>query len=361
MRTVFVIGAGSNVEIGMPSGNELKDKITNSLNFIRNDHDGTFSGDKTIFSALHTYTRGPGPYGNIYADRAGNLFDTAINISKAMSLSISIDNYIEAHKGNKQIELCGKLAIVSAILNAEQRCVLFDTDDKSLSSTALKRRAEKLKDSWYPLFFQKITEGCHFDELEPKLNDISFIIFNYDRCFEYFMYNSLITYYNIDHDRAKKIVSQLHINHPYGTVGDLWDNKDRITFGKATNATQLLQLANKIKTFTESETTDKEQESNNRIQYLVERTNRIIFLGFAYHDQNLDLLFNHHGALYVMDGVPMSDNVICYGTGHSISEKDLRQLSDMLKIKDRRISDIDIPDITCSKFFHDFWRRLSFK
>jgi hypothetical protein len=358
MRTVFVIGAGANVEIGMPSGNELKDKIKSILNFTPNS-DGINMGDKIVNNALNLFCRDS--YEHVYTDTLDNLVETAMKASKAMSLPISIDNYIDAHRGNKQIELCGKLAIASAILNAEKRCVLFDIDSKSLASIILKKKEDEFKNSWYPLFFQKITEGCNIDELEPKLNDISFIIFNYDRCFEYFMYNSLMTYYNINHFRAKKIVSQLHINHPYGTVGDLWDNNYFTTFGKIPDAIQLLKLVKKIKTFTESETTDNEQESNNRIQYLVERTDRIVFLGFAYHDQNMDLLFNHNGALYVADGVPMSNNVICYGTGYGISEKDLQQLYSTLKTKDTRISDIDISDKTCSKFFHDFWRRLSFK
>jgi len=342
MRTVFVIGAGANVEIGMPSGEELKTKIANILDFTSRK-DGRLNGDKTVYHALEM--RASGQHGHIVSYVPEKLLDVAINISEAMPVSISIDNFIEAHKGDHEIAFCGKLAIVKAILAAEAKCIT-PMDDL-------------LKNSWYPLFFQKITEGCHVDELPARLNDISFIIFNYDRCFEFFMYTALKRYYNIGHERAMEFVQKLHINHPYGTVGDLWKNNGRLTFGISPDFNELIPLTEKIKTFSES--VDQSQKSSERIQYLVERADRIIFLGFAYHEQNLDLLFNHYGKLYVMDGVPLSDKITCYGTGYGISGKDLSYLHEMIIAKHDLIKECDISGITCTQFFKDFWYRLTFK
>lgn len=42
-----------------------------------------------------------------------------------MPQSISIDNFIDSHKGDKEIELCGKLAIVRAVLEAEAKSDAF--------------------------------------------------------------------------------------------------------------------------------------------------------------------------------------------------------------------------------------------
>jgi hypothetical protein len=357
MRTVFVIGAGANTEIGMPSGNDLKINIASLLN-LTTDGSGSPLGDDIIRDAIYINYRDS--FGYINSDMVDKLMGTAVNISKAMPLSISIDNYIEAHKPDQQIAFCGKLAIVRAILEAEHNCVLFDAYNRPPHTVIAHEKNKQMNNSWYPLFFQKITEGCHVDELAKRLDDISFIIFNYDRCFEYFIYYALMVYYNIDQNKARGLVQSLHINHPYGTVGDLWDNKGKCTFGVSPDSTQLIRLAQRIKTFTES--IDDEENSNNRIQYLIERMDRIIFLGFAYHDQNLNLLFNYHGDLCVTDGVPLSNNANCYGTGHGMSDKDLEYLCKVvLQEKYGKPIYCDIPKVTCSTFFCDFWYRLSFK
>ena len=357
MRTVFVIGAGANVEIGLPSGNELKMKIAELLDFFWHGREMT-KGDDLIYSAIVQYLKENNKYVN---EEVRKICDIARNISKAMPLSISIDNFIDAHRGNQQVELCGKLAIVRAILEEEHNCPLYDIFDKNFPQRINQRKVEQLNKSWYPLLFQKITEGCIIDELAVRLNDISFIIFNYDRCFEYYMYNTLMDYYNINHNRAKEIVQRLHVNHPYGTVGDLWENNSNLSFGKRPDSTLLLQLAQKIKTFTETERIDQEKDSSKGIQYLVERADRIIFLGFAYHDQNLELLFKPPGTWKKIDDVSFSNAVTCYGTGYGIIADELQHLCGTIRVRDGRIKTIDISDVTCSKFFHDFSYRLSFK
>ena len=360
MRTVFVIGAGANTEIGMPSGNELKTKIAGVLKFTETER-GIFSGDNIICGALDLYSRNP--IGIFNSMRANVFVKAAMDISKAMSLSISIDNFIDARRGDQEIAFCGKLAIVHTIRDAERNCKLFEA------------KVEQLNDTWYPLLFRKITEGCHIDELAARLNDISFIIFNYDRCFEYFMYLSLMVYYSIDHNRAKNIVQGLHINHPYGTVGDLWNELNNFTFGETPNPKQLISLAQNIKTFTES--IEQKNDSKKGIRYLVKQADRIIFLGFAYHDQNLNLLFKYHinllsksslnllskffGSIYVFKSISFSKRITCYGTGHGMSDKDLDHLREVLQIKCKKIKECNISQMTCSQFFHDFWYRLTFK
>jgi hypothetical protein len=358
MRTVFVIGAGANVEIGMPSGNELKTKIAELLDITQGKNSREYGGDALILEAILKHVQG----NNIYVNQldAQKFINAAVNISKAMPFSISIDSFIETRKDDNRVAFCGKLAIVRAILQAEQKCSLFDAynNDVCRGSVAWEK-IELLHNSWYPLLWEKITEGCPVDGLPARFNDISFIIFNYDRCFEYFMYNTLMVNYNMNEEEAENFVRHLHINHPYGTVGDIWDGEGGFAFGETPNEKRLTSAAKKIKTFTES--IDREKDSDNRIQYLMERANVIIFLGFAYHEQNLDLLFNHPGGLYVMDGVPLSENTACYGTGHGISENDLKYIRAELEAKDRINGGVDISPVTCSNFFREFWYRLSFK
>jgi hypothetical protein len=367
MRTVFVIGAGANTEIGMPSGDELKTKIADILNFTSEDND-VFYGDGTICDALNLYSRDR--IGVVNTMKLDSLVEAAMDISKAMPLSISIDNFIDARRGDPQIAFCGKLAIVSTIFEAEYNCALSVINNKTVQDElaegfinpstvedAIDAETERLNRSWYPLLFQKITEGCSIEELADRLDNISFIIFNYDRCFEYFMFLSLLVYYNISYDRAKEIVLGLHINHPYGAVGNLWDSRGNLTFGEIPNSDQLIVLAQNIKTFTESREREKDMKST--VQYYVERADRIVFLGFAYYEQNIDLLFNNKGVM--IDNIPPANNTVCYGTGYQISEYDLPKVLNLLRESNKKISECIIPDIKCAQFFQKFSHSLSFK
>jgi len=357
MRTVFVIGAGANVEIGMPDGNRLKESIAERLNMKHAPE----NGDEIIYSALKESVKESNGTVNEYIEKA--LMDVASNILIAMPLAISIDSYIEAHKDDRRITLCGKLGITRVILDAERECALFTAYGQTESLKNTDEKVTQLNNSWYPLFFEKITDGCSFNELEFRFRNVSFIIFNYDRCFEYFMYNALMNYYHINSDKAEYFVQHLHINHPYGTVGNLWDDKGRLTFGETPDSRRLMFLAQRIKTFTESENIDQEEDDKNRVKYLVDRADRIIFLGFAYHDQNLDLLFKQRGV--IQDAIPPSENITCYGTGYQVSDNDqvtvrrlLEQANKKIKIKECIISETDI---TCARFFKKFWYTLSFK
>lgn len=220
--------------------------------------------EKTINEyAYEDATCGDERLDNLYA-----LNDTVKTITKALPLSISIDNYIETQKGLWTIEFCGKLAIVRTIIATERKYALFIPSNEELSWINFEKTDTLIHRSWYPLFFQKITEGCRVNELSKRLDNVSFIIFNCDRSFKYFMYNALMVYYNIGSDNAINIVRNLHINHPYGIIGDLWDDKGKCTFGILPNTTQMIQLTKRIKTFTESR--EREKEMKNSVQYLVE-------------------------------------------------------------------------------------------
>jgi hypothetical protein len=358
MRTIFVIGAGAGVEIRMPDGNSLKKNIAELLELKRVDRIDIVR-DNAIYQTLVNSV----PQSNGFPDDGSltKLLNAAKNIASAMPHAISIDNYIDARRGNQEIELCGKIAIVRSILEAERNSALFAIYDKFPPLDTMVKKVGAINNSWYPLVFQKITEGCSVEELPERLDNISFIIFNYDRCFEYFMYNVLMLYYDMNPHTAEETVQNLHIIHPYGTVGDLWSANGSITFGVDPSSTQhLLELSRKIKTFTESNGDEEEKGRDRNIKYVVERADRIIFLGFAYHAQNLDILFKRPGVLYTLDGVPISKHIACYGTGYNISENDLRHIHSLLEQSSDKIKECNVVNATCAQFFQEFWHRLSF-
>jgi hypothetical protein len=108
-RTVFVIGAGASSEADLPIGNQLKPMIADLLGF-KVDHFGHIcSGDHLIRETLKYEVKVDDGH-----------FQAAQKIKAAMILAESIDTFIDHHQANEKIALCGKLAIVRAILKAEE-------------------------------------------------------------------------------------------------------------------------------------------------------------------------------------------------------------------------------------------------
>jgi hypothetical protein len=329
MKTVFVIGAGANVEIGMPSGNELKKEIAERLDFS-SMFNVKASGSINIYSALQEKLNGD-----------NQMFNIASTIEKAMPYAISIDSFIDAHRNEPDIALAGKFAIIESIMMAENKSYLNDY---------LKKGKREFLSTWYPLFFRKINEGCDINEFVERLNDVSFIIFNYDRCFEFFMIYALDAYYKVGKINAKNIVEKMSIIHPYGKIGNI----DEVPLDTTINAYGLMELSNNIRTFAEG--SDETKKERSAIKSLIDNANRIIFLGFAYHPMNLDLLFERPSA-----GHTVMSLVQCYGTGFGISQKDREHIQYLLKSRDNRLRNSEISGDTCTQFFNNFWHRLSFK
>jgi hypothetical protein len=374
-KTVFVIGAGANAEIGMPTGKTLKGTIAAMLNFEKADSFNEY--DQYINNALlDRASYFPGEAAHKYKSAA------AI-INQALPFAISIDNLIDQHRGNRFVEHCGKLGIVRSIIEAERESDLFAyfEMDKSWDDPHTEAEIElhkekdtqsfEFKKSWYPLFFQKISEGCNLEELKVRLRDMTFVIFNYDRCFEYFLVKALGVSYCPEED-AIRIVKGLNIIHPYGTVGLMRfqgpsNSPAVVDFGAKAESYcgQLNDLAQGVKTFTESVSS----EQGAMMASACVNADRVIFLGFAYHEQNLKLLYPKPIAPYSTPEAwteagfadEMPREVAFYGIGWHISDNDRNYITNMLMRMDGRMRNADISDKQCCDFFNEFWYRLSFK
>ena len=114
-KTAFILGAGASAELKFPTGIALMQHIKRKLSLDRNQ---TFLSDQEIHSALLTHvnqTRPDSPSQYSLSD----YLEAAEQISLAMPLSVSIDTYMDDHRTDPRIELCGRLAIVKSILEAE--------------------------------------------------------------------------------------------------------------------------------------------------------------------------------------------------------------------------------------------------
>jgi hypothetical protein len=116
---------------------------------------------------------------------------------------------------------------------------------------------------------------------------VSFIIFNYDRCVEYFLLHSLQKLYGIPEEEAS-FLDDLRIVHPYGLVSELRSRMcpDGLPFG-CTDGLDYVSLTGNIKTYTE-QVAAADLLSN--IEAEMRKAECLVFLGFAYHSQNMQLL-----------------------------------------------------------------------
>jgi len=345
-NTVFVIGAGASAEVKLPTGNELKEKISSLLDF-RFKHLRQESGDYLILDALKqlVYEK-DGGNGNIHPYLLEAKF-----IKEALPMAISIDNFIDTQKGNKKLAICGKLAIVRSILQAEKSSLLY-FDRFGINPNI---DFNLLNEKWFLPFFQILTENCSKKDLKERFRSIVLIIFNYDRCIEHFFYYALQKYYRITTSEAAEIVNQISIYHPYGNVGSLpWSGNDNILdFGDEPSPKQLIQITTMIKTFTEG--TDPNSSEIVEIRNHVKDSQRIVFLGFAFHPLNMDLINPKIGndEIYTYSKK-------CFGTSLGLSDSDKEIIEYHLENLFHNRIETKMVNKTCFAFFDEFRRSLSF-
>lgn len=342
-KTTIVIGAGASKEVDLPTGKDLKNIVTRILD-IRFDHYEQISGSHEICNALRVIANDSDSTKDL-----NEYIHSAWSIRDGMSQAISIDNYIDAHQENKSIEACGKLAIAASILDAERNSKLY-IDDSNIYN---KINFSAIENTWFNSFMQLLTENCRTHHLEQRLSSITLIIFNYDRCVEHFIYHALQNYYKISKDLARELVSKIDIFHPYGSLGELpWMNNQGIEFGANTHHTNLLSIIKKINTFTES--TDPKSSQIVKIRQAVAKSQILLFIGFAYHKQNLKLIRPGKDELEFMT------RSVCFGTSVGISKSDTKKIIlELAEFGNLNTEDIYMNDMSCSKLFYEHWRSLS--
>ena len=347
-KTLLVVGAGASCEAGFPSGEELNVKIANILD-IRFDDWGSrlVSGDYRMVEAFRQAAQDAGdPTASInpYLHKAWRIRDVV------PAAAISIDNFLDAHRGDALMELCGKLGIVKSILDAE-RSSKFRAHREGDSTF----RLNDLLGTWYVGFLQMLTEGITKDDVGQIFENLSIITFNYDRCIERFLYQALADYYELHEAEAQHLVSKLKIYHPYGKVGQLpWQsNVGAVPFGS--EHANLIELSKQIKTFTEGL---DDAQLRGGIHEAVGDAEVIVFLGFAFHPLNMELLTPGH---------PTAVQRV-YATTLGLSDSDEAVIEDdiqrMLGLDDLAFHDDprlkpDMAKLKCGEFFRHYFRSIS--
>lgn len=276
-ETLIVLGAGASKDFGLPLGEDLKEKIRTALNIRYTDFGQRLEyGDRRIVEAYRYLVQSElseqdiNPY--LHASR---------EIADAMPLCGSIDDYLEKHQGSGLYEVCGKVAIARCILEAESKSKLAS---KTHQPDVI--NSESISESWMSIFMQMVTRGVSRADIASAFEKMLIVNFNYDRCFEIYVYHWLKGAYRLDSNEAAQVVNKIQILRPYGSLGPLplITGTTGVNFGADPSPNILIDISRSVKTYSES--SEDKLVSETIASYLA-RAKKIAFFGFAFHNQNM--------------------------------------------------------------------------
>ncbi len=342
-RTLFVVGAGASKEFGLPLGPALAATIAGKTNIKLEGGRNVVNGDRDIVSQLERRSR----------ERFSNFLTACHIISNGVQMSSSIDDFLDLHASNSDIKTAGKIAIVKSILEEERSSKLFFNKSNMYNKLSV----SSFEDTWLIKFVRMLGRGVAKERIDTIFDNVAFIVFNCDRCIEQCLYHALQQLYAVPANQAAELLSKLTIIHPYGAVGYLKTESTQagVAFGGDHDrlSEDYSALSDRIKTYTEQITDEQELAP---IHQEMRKAERIIFLGFAFHDQNVALIKPSNSLA--------RKEIIATAFGMSANDVDVvrAQLLSFFEGREREIMDssrIAIrSDLKCSDLFDQYTRSL---
>lgn len=339
---MLVLGAGASAEVGLPVGSKLLEEIV-KLTFVHFDVGRQTKGDPHIVEALRCLLNE-----GREVERLNEHLRAGWQLSVSARQALSIDNVIDALEDPK-IELVGKLGIVRAIHQAERGSTYFKDEHGHFETLDVR----KFKGTWYDSLTKLLTENVRKSRVTTIFDNLEIINFNYDRCLEQYLPHSLANYYGMKPHEIREILPALRVHRPYGIAGRLpWQDGDApaVKFGGGTPQ-ELALAAQQVRTFTEQV---EEGDALRDIRRAIANADRIVFLGFAFHRQNVELLSSK-----------AMDHAEVVATAMSISKSDkaviAQELATALELEGPFAEQqrVDLADFSCATFFQEYWRTLT--
>jgi hypothetical protein len=243
-NTLFILGAGASKPFGYPTGLELRELIRGKT--MR----------RTVGEALD--------FENEDLDCCIKEFDKFVDEFSRSSV-YSIDLFLEERTEFMDV---GKMTIAAHLISKE--------DDKKLREPA---------GNWYMYLYNRIISSI--EDLDS--NAISFITFNYDRSLEQFLFEAIRSRFNKPPKECAEKTSKIPIVHLYGKLDPLpWqDSKKGQVYSGNRNQLQRIRNAQKnIKLISDERNVDKTEEFQSAYE-LINKSERIRFLGFGFDETNL--------------------------------------------------------------------------
>ena len=260
--TVFVVGAGASVDFGFPDGKKLQKRICEILRPGHSYEDGVHGCLVHNFEEIRA--RG------MQVDQ--HFYKHCEWMAETIPLYPSIDSFLDKNSRPGDVtSFIGKLAIGHIIADHEANSDLAKQRGQAVNWEALSK-------TWMGRLWALANVGGSANKVENTLPDIAFVTFNYDRCIEQFLASAIAQTQNIKFDDALKSAANVPCEHVYGSLGVLGLQEVVSEFGSARHPANAGALVDRIKTFTEQ----IDSETSLRIDSLLKRATRIIFLGFSF-------------------------------------------------------------------------------
>ncbi len=244
-KTVFILGAGASRNLDFEVGNELVSKIIKDL-----------------------------------ADENSNLFRNVVSLhGNAREVRTFHEDIISARPPTIDLFLSdksdeftriGKMCIAQILIPHEKPEKLKPLDEKH----------------WYNHLLGKIyaTTPEKF-----KKNNITFLTFNYDRSLEQFFCNTFKGMFGFtEQEVVEQFTELVKIIHIYGQLGDFLPGENRREYLPKANETDFHKCVDSIKLMHEVGDSEHLRDA----QQLIQEAEVVCFLGFGYHQSNLDQLFS---------------------------------------------------------------------
>ncbi len=262
-KTVFILGAGSNVDIGFPLGRTI---VENAINDINNTQSELCQLLMRIGEKI-------------------SLKEDFLKFAKELKYSglNSIDEFVFQYE---KYELIGKIITLFYVIKSENLRDLFNTNEPH----------------WYQFISQRIYSRLYNNFPSKK---IAFVTFNYDRSLEHFFYNTILNIYSERNPELNfsDFYDKLPIYHVYGKLHNLKleNDKDYIEYGHYNSQIKLpfseddktfdllmdLILKSIDKIMLIFDTRRNNNKNLERIRNLIEESSSVIFLGFAFESENM--------------------------------------------------------------------------
>lgn len=327
-ETVIVVGAGASADLGLPLGDQLKDHVSNL--FV-----GTDSDLYPFFEAAIA------KLAEAKGFNANDAVKSMKNHADGIRSAASIDNYMDQYKNDEAFVNAAKLAIAYSIADAEKKSKLKGR--KPPGQFILENKEYFLYD-----FLNIVVRGHQKENICESLTNLTFVIFNYDRCVERFI--DLWMKMRFGPNFSWRATGPKFI-HVYGSLGDYFDDKLPKPFERE-NAypfqnphLDLPQYADMIKVFTEQEDSAVKVE----IESALTKARALLFLGFGFEEQNMRFFANN------------PKRALTFATLYGMSEPNTKYLREYLAKRFCRGLQDQVGTVNgkCGKLLSDFYHPLT--